>query len=115
MSAFDLPAGYYATPSATGNNDLDFWRIDQGKGKWAGRTFVKRVVGGGAGDEMQTFQLENMQQRLAAQAITDTGIDESQGLFADNLDRCVDCGRALTDEISRAEKRGPTCRNKPRR
>ena len=116
MAAFDFPAGYYATPSITGNNDLDFWRIDRpAKGKWAGRTFVKRVVGGGAGDEMQTFQLENMQQRLACQSIVDTGIDESQALFADNLDRCVDCGRALTDEISRAEKRGPTCRSRLRR
>jgi Family of unknown function (DUF6011) len=115
MAAFDLPAGYYATPSRTGHNDLDFWRIDRPTGKWAGRIFAKRVVGGGSGDEMQTFQLDPMQQRLACQAITETGTDVAQALFADNLDRCVDCGRALTDDVSRAAKRGPVCRNKPRR
>lgn len=114
ISAFqEMPAGYYATPSLTGNNDYDFWRLDKPEsGKWAGRLFVKRIVGGGSGDEMQSFQLSNIQQRLACKAIMDMGPDESQTLFAAEMTRCIDCGRALTDKISRDERRGPTCRNK---
>jgi hypothetical protein len=114
MSAFaKMSEGYYATRSMTGNNDLDFWRIDKpSKGRWAGYTFVKRIVGGGTDSEMQSFQLSNIQQRLACQAIMDMGPDESQTLFAAEMTRCIDCGRMLTDKISRDERRGPQCRAK---
>jgi hypothetical protein len=114
MSSFaSLAEGYYATRSRTGNNDLDFWRIDKpSSGKWAGYMFVKRIVGGGQGDEMQTFQLSNMQQRLACEAIMDLGAEESRMLFAAEMTRCTDCGRMLTDQASRDAGRGPTCRNK---
>ncbi len=44
-----VPGGYYATPSRTGNNDLDFWRVDKPmEGRWVGYTFVKRVINGNA-------------------------------------------------------------------
>lgn len=108
-----LPAGYYATPSRTGNNDYDFWRIDKPEsGKWAGRIFVKRIVGGGTDGDMQTHQLDNMQQRLACEAIVGYGLEESRMLFATEMTRCTDCGRMLTDQESRDAGRGPTCRNK---
>lgn len=112
-----IPAGYYATPSRTGSNDVDFWKVDvPSKGKWEGYSFVRRVLGGAAqaGEEMRTEDLQNMQQRLALQAITELGLDESQMLFAEKLGRCGDCGRFLTDEVSRAHGKGPVCRNKKR-
>lgn len=117
MSAFNsLPAGYYATPSLTGNNDYDFWLVERGKGKWAGSTFVRRVLGGpGEGERKpRTVKLENMLQRLAAQAIVKYGPEDAANLFGDELRCCIDCGSPLTDEVSRAERRGPTCRGKSR-
>lgn len=116
MSAFkDLPAGFYATISRTGNNDLDFWKVVPGDGKWKGYIFVRRMLGGiGADEGYRTEKIPNMQQRLAAQAITDYGIEESRRLFADKMRRCIDCGSPLSDKISRDEMRGPDCRNKKR-
>lgn len=108
----DVPAGYYATPSRTGNNDLDFWRVDKGTGKWEGYSFPCRVLGGGAGEEMHTVELDNIQKRLALQAILRAGLEEAQIAFAKALDRCTECGRALTDDTSRTFHMGPVCRSK---
>lgn len=110
----DIPKGYYATPSATGSNDLDYWRVTKGKPgtQWEGYSFVRRVLGGGSGDDMRYVELTNIQQRLALQAITVTGIEQAQNSFADTLERCVDCGLFLTDADSRAARRGRVCRDK---
>jgi hypothetical protein len=111
MSAFQhIPPGRYATPSLTGNNDFDFWQVDRpDKGKWAGRTFIERIIGG-----QENARLGNMHQRAAAQAIADYGIDEASYLFGQQLGICGDCGRHLTDEESRRIGKGPVCRNKGR-
>ena len=112
LSAFKgkIPAGYYATPGTS--QEIDFWKVDGGKGKWEGFAFPRRVLGGNAmaGEEMRTVDLSNMQQRLALQAITVFGLERAGGLFAERLTRCRDCGRFLTDEASRADGRGPICR-----
>lgn len=107
-----VPKGYYATPSRTGHNDYDFWRVDPGKGKWEGFAFPVRVLGGGDGDSMRTVDLGNMQKRLALQAIVEYGLEEAAMLFAAELKRCSDCGLALTDEESRRVGKGKVCRNK---
>lgn len=111
MSAFRaLAVGFYATPSQTGNQDFDFWKVTRPEsGKWAGLTFVRRVLGGGTGSEMRTERIENMPQRVACQAIVDYGTEQAQAKFAELLDRCVDCGRWLTNDLSRERKRGPEC------
>jgi hypothetical protein len=109
----DIPEGYYATPSAPGNNDIDFWRVDRpSKGKWAGCTFAVRILGGGDDSKMRTVRLANIQQRLALHGIRSAGIETAGNLFADNLRRCRKCGIVLTDEISRAARMGPDCRSK---
>lgn len=112
LAAFkDIPEGYYATVSRTGSNDLDFWRVDKpAKGKWEGYSFARRILGGGDGSEMRTVDLPNIQQRLALQAIREAGTDQAKMAFATAIDRCSDCGRMLTDEISRQVGKGPTCR-----
>lgn len=115
LSAFtDIPEGFYATPCPTGSNDLDFWRVTKGKEgtKWAESSFVKRVLGGGSGTEIRTEELGNIQQRRALVAIREVGTDASKKAFADAIDRCSDCGRMLTDDVSRSFGKGPTCRNK---
>lgn len=114
MSAFkDLPEGFFATPSRTGSNDLDFWKLHHGKGKWKDSIFAKRMLGGIGEDEgYRTVELDNMQMRLACTAITEYGADESQALFAEKMRRCIDCASPLSDEESRAARRGPDCRKK---
>jgi hypothetical protein len=109
-----IPAGYYATVSRTGTNDLDFWRVRKGtKGDWAGTSFAERVLGGGEGaGKPRTVGLDNIHQRLALQAIEEAGVDEAKKVFADNMGHCSDCGLPLTDEVSRRFGKGPTCREK---
>lgn len=113
----DIPKGYYATPSATGTNDLDFWRVRKGKPgtRWDGFSFAARILGGGDGSSMRTVNLSNIQQRLALQAIRLAGTEAAAMMFAAKIKRCRDCGLALTDEVSRAAGRGPDCRDKASR
>lgn len=99
----EVPAGHYAVKSATGNNDLDFYRIDRPtEGKWAGRTFVKRVIGGrpdvavrNAGERQQVLD-----------RIFEAGVEESGKLYAKEIGRCRRCNRHLTDEDSRVGRNG---------
>ncbi len=108
-----IPAGYYATPSGTGSNDLDFWRVDvPAKGKWAGFSFAKRILGGGSGSEMRTIDLDNIQQRKALLAIRSAGTDKAGDAFAAAIGRCRKCGLVLTDDESRSRGYGPTCWSK---
>lgn len=104
----DVPEGHYAIPSTTGNNDLDFFRVDRPTdGKWAGYTFLKRVVGG-----KPDLPVARAQRAEVLQRIVDTGIYASRKQYADAIGRCYACNRHLTDETSRALGIGPECRKK---
>ena len=106
----DVPAGYFATSSRTGNNDLDFWRVDKpANGKWAGYSFAVRILGGGDGSSMRTIKLDNIQMRLALVAIRAAGFEEAGDAFADAIRRCKKCGLVLTDELSRERRMGMSC------
>ena len=118
----DIPAGYYATPSLTGNNDLDFWKVEKGKGRWADYTFISRVIGGRDDadiprDSKKRVQVEWMRDRVtqakALRAILDYGVVESNERFGVELKYCRECGIHLTDELSRDLGIGPVCRGKP--
>jgi hypothetical protein len=103
-----IQSGYYAVPSLTGNNDLDFFAvIKPDSGKWAGYVFVKRVIGGRADSPVRGSTRVN-----ALNAILEAGPDKAQALFGQTLGRCGVCNRHLTDEISRAAGIGPVCRGK---
>ena len=99
-----VPGGYYATASATGNNDLDFWYVTEGTRNPAIR-FVKRVIGG-SGNE----RVHRSTALAALSAILAAGTDKSGLRFASELGRCRKCGKHLTDETSRALGIGPKCR-----
>lgn len=102
----EVPEGYYATASRTGNNDLDFWAIDRPtEGRWAGRVFVKRVVGGRADQNVR-----GPEARLALEAIAAAGPEDAARLYGQEVGRCGRCNRHLTDETSRAYGLGPECR-----
>jgi hypothetical protein len=104
----DVPAGHYATRSATGNNDLDFWRVDRPtEGRWAGRTFVKRVIGGKADSPVRGATA-----LAALKAILANDIGRSRVLYGREIGRCWKCNRHLTDEVSRSLGIGPDCRSR---
>lgn len=103
----DIPAGYYATAREHGN-DLDFWLVQKPQeGQWAGRTFIKRILGGHEPTRI-TFNV----QLDAARAIRRDGFEKAAKMFAEKLGRCYRCGRTLTDETSRSLGIGPDCRTK---
>lgn len=121
MPGDDIPEGYYATPSLTGNNDLDFWHIEKGTGRWKGYTFVKRVIGGrddasvprDSKKKVKTERINNKVTQFAVmQAIRDFGIKKSKELFGTELKYCRECGVHLTNERSRLLGIGPDCENK---
>lgn len=106
----DIAAGFYATESRTGSNDLDFWKVTEGRNP--GVRFVKRVIGGGDSKYPRLVEISQQEQRGALGAILRTGIDKARADYADNQQRCMRCGLHLTDEDSRAARMGPVCREK---
>jgi hypothetical protein len=100
----EVPAGHYAVPSRTGNNDLDFWTVQVGKGNWAGRRFVKRVIGG-----HEDTDVRGAEARQALESIVKYGILEAGVLYGQTIGKCARCNRHLTDETSRNQGYGPEC------
>lgn len=104
-AATTVPAGYYAVECLSGNNDLTFVKVDRPeKGKWAGYTFVKRVVGGHP-DPIKGAERSAVLAAIAA--------DPDAGpRYGREIGNCYVCGRSLTDEESRALGIGPVCRGR---
>lgn len=104
----ETPAGHYATESRTGNNDLDFWVVDRPtEGRWAGYTFVSRVIGG-----HEDQRVRGSEARQALEAIIAAGPEQAARRYGQEIGRCGRCNRHLTDETSRTFGLGPECRTK---
>ena len=105
----EVPDGYYAVPSATGNNDLDFYRLNHGKpgGKWEHFQFVTRIIGG-----HPEFPVKGSEGRAAKERIAAYGYEAAGMLYASELGNCYICNKTLTDELSRQLGIGPVCRKK---
>jgi hypothetical protein len=102
----DVPSGYYAVGSLTGNNDLDFFSVERKtEGRWAGRTFVNRVIGG-----RSETTVRGKTAREALEAIEAAGPAKASALYGQEIGRCGKCNRTLTDELSRSIGIGPVCR-----
>jgi hypothetical protein len=110
-SLHELVDGYYAIPSATGNNDLDFFYVSTNKGFYnsgdKGKRSIKRFLGGS-----QKLPLNKNLWAGIVERITAAGPFEAQQLAGRTIGICSRCGRDLTDEESRAFGMGPTCRGK---
>ena len=101
-----VPTGHYAVASATGHNDLDFYRVERPtEGRWAGRTFVRRVIGG-----RPAVPVRGAEARVALARIDDAGVDACAARYGIELGRCYRCNRHLTDRVSRMLGIGPDCR-----
>lgn len=95
-----VPAGWYCLPSSSG---LRFYRVDTpSEGRWAGRTFVTRVIGGDRDCSIRGDQARNVLAAIAA--------DPDAGpRYGREIGYCCRCNRVLTDEASRAAGIGPIC------
>lgn len=101
----DVPEGHYAIPSLTGNNDLDFFRVDRPtEGSYAGKTYIKRVIGGHPDKNIRFGQF-----RPVLEAILKFGVDESGLLYGQKIRACRFCNRHLTVFASRQLSCGPDC------
>lgn len=97
-----VPEGHYAVPSATGNNDYDFYRVDvPTDGKWAGYVFVKRVIGG-----RPDASVSRTERSATLERILDYGVEQAGKLYAAEIGRCRRCNRSLTAEDSRIGRDG---------
>lgn len=103
----DIEGGFYATPSRTGHNDLDFWKVRVSR---SGYRSVARVIGGGDTKSPRLVEISNPEQKKALGAILRAGIETAADTYADNQERCKKCGSHLTDDESRAARMGPVCR-----
>lgn len=102
----DVPEGYYAVTSATGNNDLDFYVVQRPtEGRWAGYVFVKTIIGGHPEYAIKGAKRDEVLARIAS-----AGWHEAALLYGQEIGRCGKCNRTLTDETSRAYGIGPVCR-----
>lgn len=104
----EVPEGHYAVTSATGNNDLDFYRVDRPtEGEWAGRVFVKRMIGG-----HPDMPVRGSEGKLALARILAAGPAEAAVLYGQKIGKCHRCNRSLTDKTSRDLGIGPECRKR---
>lgn len=102
----DVPAGRYAITGDDGTTD--FYKVDRPeKGRWAGYTFVKLILGGG-GEQRQSF--ENT--RTILERIVVDGPREAAIRYGMELGECSICGRTLTNPESIAAGIGPVCAGK---
>jgi hypothetical protein len=125
----EVPDGRYAVPSATGNNDLDFFLVttEDEEGDWFGFRRVERVIGGNP-----EAPVKGQPRRAALEAIvaaeydrpimtfegreygggTYAGPEAAAIRYADTIGECGRCGRSLTKYESRAAGIGPVCAGK---
>jgi hypothetical protein len=103
----DIPAGFYATESATaGEGQLDFWKVSVRRNEFRS---VKRVLGGGTAQQPKTVDLPTPQQITALRAIINAGPAAAAALYAEKEERCMKCGRQLTDKTSQDRMMGDWC------
>lgn len=101
----DVPAGRYAVVSVTGNNDLDFYRVDRPtEGQWAGHVFVKRIIGGHADTRIRGAEVYNVLNR-----IDNAGWLNASIRYGKAIGKCARCHHQLTDQLSRERGHGDEC------
>lgn len=105
--AVEVPEGHYAIDSH-GSNDTLFVRVDRPtEGRWAGRVFVKMIVGGHPDSPIRGAQAQSVLTRIA-----EAGVEAAATRYGVDVGRCHRCNRLLTDQVSREMGIGPECRKK---
>lgn len=101
-----VPAGSYALDSLEGaTNEVVFYRVDRPEtGKWAGRVFVNREVGGNPDIAVKGQAAKNVLARIEA-----VGAEAASARYGQETQRCGVCHTKLTNDDSRARGIGPKC------
>jgi hypothetical protein len=104
-SAEVVPAGRYAIDTRLGAiNEVAFYRVDRPtEGRWAGRVFVKHLVGG---DEQRLSWRDT---RAILTRIAEAGAEAASARYGHEIGRCGICHTRLTNDESRARGIGPKC------
>jgi hypothetical protein len=97
----DVPAGHYAVPSKTGNNDFDFYRVKRTE---TGRTYVKVIIGG-----HPEYGLKFGPTIEVLERIIKFGIEKSGWTYGQEVEQCRYCNHRLTEYASRKLSMGPDC------
>ena len=105
---------FFALPSHTGNNDLDFFALVVDRDGEFPSHVLRRILGGEFSTHgtsrspiMSTVEAERVLEIVASMSV-DQMID-AQFAYASNLGRCSICNRTLTDDASRARGMGSEC------
>jgi predicted metal-dependent hydrolase len=90
---------------------IRFFKVQKGKGKWKDCTFVSEIIGGGFDGESKTISVRNrtFRESVILQIYYDK---EALYRYSQEMVECCYCGRELTDEISKRNGMGSTCRDK---
>lgn len=100
-----VPAGRYAVAVPGDTNDVSFFKVDHGRGRWEGRVFVSQYA---SDTEYRVWG-----DRQAAVLALIAADPEAAGLrYGQLIGTCCRCGRTLTDDASRAAGIGPECAKK---
>lgn len=104
---------FFALPSHTGNNDLDFYSLTLSHRATGDLMVLKRILGGQTFDSCPVVRMSEAVRVIETlKAMTTEESDDAMQAFAKNLGRCCICGRTLTDEASRARGMGADCAEK---
>lgn len=104
MAHSDILSGFYAIEHADGITR--FFKVEQGTGKWEGRTFLKIQ----AGDDLHPVK-DYAKRMWTLDKIASDPMGATT-LYGRAIGRCGICSRTLTDEDSRAAGIGPICAQK---
>ena len=101
---------FFALPSHTGNNDLDFYSLTVSHRATGDLMVLKRIIGGQTFESCPVVRMNEAVRVIETlKAMTTEQSNDAMKAFADNLGRCCICGRTLTDEVSRARGMGSEC------
>jgi hypothetical protein len=116
-----IPDGYYAVPDPRNTDVITLWRAANGKvttspvGAKYGPVLLNSAIPahlyGPARKRFIYNWFNTVQQPWNAAILATIAADpEAAGaLYARTAIRCRDCGRRLTDKVSKADGRGPDC------
>ena len=90
---------------------IRFFKVQKGTGKWKDCTFVSEIIGGGFDGQSKTISVRNrtFRESVILQIYYDK---EALYRYSQEMVECCYCGRELTDEISKRNGMGSTCRDK---
>lgn len=103
-----VPDGRYAITGEDGTTD--FYRVKNGKGKWAGRIFVTLLLG--SPGDLREQNVSRVVTGTVLHKIIEDGPEAACKRFGSELGVCGICGSPLTDPESIALGIGPVCRKR---